>query len=40
MAIFKTREEAEAFVREDPFIREGLVQSFVIKDWRDALLPE
>ena len=28
------------FAREDPFILEGLVQSFVIKDWRDALLPE
>ena len=40
MAIFKTREEAEAFAREDPFILEGLVKSFVIKDWRDALLPE
>jgi hypothetical protein len=40
MAIFKTREAAEAFTREDPFILEGVVQSFVIKDWRDALLPE
>ena len=40
MAIFKTREAAEAFVREDPFILEGLVKSFVIKEWRDSLLPE
>ena len=40
MAIFKTREDAEAFSREDPFILEGLVKSFVIKDWRDSLLPE
>ncbi len=40
MAIFKTREEAEAFSKEDPFILEGLVKSFVIKDWRDSLLPE
>jgi uncharacterized protein len=40
MAIFKTREAAEAFVREDPFILEGLVKSFVIKDWNDSLLPE
>ena len=39
-AIFKTREEAEAFSREDPFILEGLVKSFVIKEWRDSLLPE
>ena len=40
MAIFKTRAEAEAFAKEDPFILEGLVKSFVIKDWGDALLPE
>ena len=40
MAIFKTREAAEAFSREDPFILEGLVKSFVIKDWEDSLLPE
>jgi uncharacterized protein YciI len=40
MAIFKTRAEAEAFTKEDPFILEGLVKSFVIKDWSDSLLPE
>jgi uncharacterized protein YciI len=40
MAIFKTRAAAEAFVLEDPFILEGLVQSFVIRDWNDSLLPE
>jgi uncharacterized protein len=40
MAIFKTRADAEAFSREDPFILEGVVKSFVIKDWRDSLLPE
>lgn len=40
MAIFKTREAAEAFVKEDPFILEGLVKSFVIKEWRDSMLPE
>ena len=40
MAVFKTRGAAEAFTREDPFILEGLVKSFVIKDWLDAMLPE
>ncbi len=40
MAIFKTREAAEAFSREDPFILEGLVKSFAIKDWLDSMLPE
>lgn len=39
MAIFKSRAAAEQFVREDPFILEGLVKSFVIRDWMDALLP-
>lgn len=40
MAIFKTREAAELWVKEDPFILEGLVKSFVIRDWNDSLLPE
>ena len=40
MAIFKTRAAAEEFVKEDPFILEGVVKSFVIKDWNDNLLPE
>jgi uncharacterized protein YciI len=40
MAIFRTRASAEEFVREDPFILEGLVKSFVIRDWNDNLLPE
>ena len=40
MAVFKTRADAEAFVKEDPFILEGLVTSFVIRDWGDSLLPE
>jgi uncharacterized protein YciI len=39
MAIFKTRAAAEQFVKEDPFILEGIVQSFVIKDWDDTMLP-
>ena len=39
MAIFKTREAAEQFVKEDPFILEGLIKSFVIRDWNDNMLP-
>ncbi len=38
MAIFKTRAAAEEFVKEDPFILEGLVKSFVIRDWNDTML--
>lgn len=39
MAIFTTRAAAEEFTREDPFILEGLVKSFRIRDWDDSLLP-
>lgn len=39
MAIFKTREAAEQFVTEDPFILEGLVKSYAIREWNDNLLP-
>jgi uncharacterized protein YciI len=38
MAIFRTRDAAEAFVKQDPFILEGLVKSFAIRDWNDTLL--
>ena len=38
MGIFRTREAAEAFSRQDPFILEGLVKSFVIRDWNDTML--
>ena len=38
MAIFRTREAAESFVKQDPFILEGLVKSYAIRDWNDSLL--
>ena len=38
MAIFKTRQAAEQFVKEDPFILEGIIKSFVVKDWDDNLI--
>jgi uncharacterized protein YciI len=38
MAIFRTRSAAEQFVTEDPFILEGLVKDFVIRDWNDTML--
>lgn len=38
MAIFRTREAAERFVKEDPFILEGMVKSYVIWDWDDRML--
>ncbi len=38
MAIFRTRSAAEEFVKEDPFILEGLVKSFSIREWNDTML--
>lgn len=38
MAIFKTRAAAEQFVTEDPFVLEGLVKSYTIRDWGDEML--
>lgn len=39
MAIFHSREAAEAFVRQDPFILEGLVKSYSLRGWSDTLIP-
>jgi uncharacterized protein len=33
MAIFASREGAEEFVREDPFVLNGVVESYEIRDW-------
>ena len=38
MAIFRTREAAVAFAKEDPFFLEGLVKEYRIKDWGDQML--
>jgi len=38
LAIFRSREAAEAFVREDPFMLEGLIKSYDIRDWGDQML--
>lgn len=38
MAIFRSREAAEAFVNQDPFALEGLVKSYAIRDWNDEML--
>ena len=39
LAIFRTRDAAERFTREDPFILEGLIKSFVVRDWNDEMIP-
>ncbi len=37
MAIFTTRAAAEEYVREDPFILEGVVKSVRVRDSTDSL---
>ena len=39
MAIFRSKEAAEAFAAQDPFVTEGLVTSFTIRPWLDEMLP-
>jgi uncharacterized protein YciI len=38
MAVFRTREAAEAFVKDDPFVVNGVVASYEIKEWNESLL--
>ena len=40
MGIFTTREAAEKFVRGDPFVLNGVVRNWFIRDWIEALVPE
>ena len=37
MAIFEAVRRPK-LVKQDPFILEGLVKAFVIRDWNDAML--
>jgi len=38
MALFRTRDAADAFAKGDPFLLEGLVKEYEIKDWGDQML--
>jgi uncharacterized protein len=37
MAIFSSREAAEDFVNGDPFVLNGVVRSWHIREWNEAL---
>ena len=37
MAVFTTREAAEEFARDDPFVVHGVVRGWSIKEWNEAL---
>jgi uncharacterized protein YciI len=37
MGVFATRQAAEEFVRVDPFVLEGVVKKWELREWREAL---
>lgn len=39
LAIFRDRETAQAFIDGDPFVTEGIVASWSIKEWAESLVP-
>jgi uncharacterized protein YciI len=38
MALFRSRDAAEAFAKADPFLLEGVVAEYQVKDWGDKML--
>lgn len=39
MAVFRTREAAEEFARGDPFVVNGVVRSWEVREWDEAVDP-
>lgn len=39
MAVFTTREAAEQFARGDPFVLNGVVRNWFIREWDEVLAP-
>jgi uncharacterized protein len=39
MSVFRTREAAEEFAREDPFVLNGVVRDWRVLDWNEILVP-
>jgi uncharacterized protein len=37
MGVFATREAAEEFMRLDPFLLEGVVKKWELREWREAV---
>lgn len=40
LAVFTTRQAAEEFAQGDPFVVHGVVRSWEIKEWMEALVQE
>ncbi len=39
MSVFTTREAAEEFARTDPFVVNGVVSSWEVREWDEAVAP-
>jgi uncharacterized protein len=39
MAVFSTRAAAEEFARSDPFVLNGVVQRWAVREWDEAFVP-
>jgi uncharacterized protein YciI len=39
MAVFSSREAAEEFAREDPFVVNGVVRTWELRQWNEVLDP-
>lgn len=39
LAVFTTREAAEEYARGDPFVLNGVVSHWTIREWNEALVP-
>jgi uncharacterized protein YciI len=39
IGLFTTREAAEEFMREDPFLLNGVVQKATLREWAEAFAP-
>lgn len=37
MAVFTSREAAEDFARDDPFVRHGVVRRWYVREWHEVL---
>jgi uncharacterized protein len=40
MAVFTTREAAEEFAKGDPFVLNGVVRGWEIREWDEAFVPD
>lgn len=39
MGIFTTREAAESFAADDPFVLNGVVERWYVREWLEAVVP-